>query len=269
MERIGQFGQGIDAARIIAEYRRFSLASWIGTQLERRHARYATLGRQRHFGVRGAHFHHGELGTPTPSAAAEPRLANLAESVNAPNGVSSLVAENIRLESPPPTEPPPSTLLKFDLFNRRSTALTELVLEIAVIEKREPEPSSPEGRALAGPFRIRGDVVIEPGYSIEFSLLLRNLRSGCRLLGDCRSCFRSLAIAGPVTALRLRLTQSAPSIGHSRSFRLPSRWGDRQRDSGADGISDSVWSRKTDGVEHDCGTRAVCALRSSGPGRTR
>jgi hypothetical protein len=52
------------------------------------------------------------------------------------NGAARLLrVENVRLEAPVVAETVPSTLLKFDVFNGGSTPLTDLVLEISILEQ--------------------------------------------------------------------------------------------------------------------------------------
>jgi hypothetical protein len=86
--------------------------------------------------------------------------------------------ENVRLEAPVPAEALPSALLKFDVFNGTSTSLTDVVLEISILEK--PATTELVGRAVVRPFKIRGTVVLEAGYTINYSMLLRNVSSDCR-----------------------------------------------------------------------------------------
>jgi hypothetical protein len=93
-----------------------------------------------------------------------------------------LWVENVRLEAPVHAEAAPSTLLKFDVFNGASTPLTDLVLEISVRETSALTELS--GRALVRPFTIRGNVVLQAGYTVNFELLLRNLSSDCRCIAN-------------------------------------------------------------------------------------
>jgi hypothetical protein len=86
--------------------------------------------------------------------------------------------ENVRLEAPIPAEALPSALLKFDVFNGTSTPLTALVLEISILEK--PTTKELGGRAVVRPFKIRGNVVLEAGYTMNYAMLLRNVSSDCR-----------------------------------------------------------------------------------------
>jgi hypothetical protein len=92
---------------------------------------------------------------------------------------SSLKIEHVRLEPPPSTEPLPSTLLKFDVLNESSGRLTDLVLEVSIVETIADSSLRP--RVLVGPFTIQGDVVLESGYTINYEMLLRNFSSVC----DC------------------------------------------------------------------------------------
>jgi hypothetical protein len=88
-----------------------------------------------------------------------------------------LRVENVRLEAPVSAETLLSTLLKFDVFNGGSIPLTDLILEISILEK--PAVNELSGKALVGPFKIRGKVVLQAGYTINYEMLLRNLSSDC------------------------------------------------------------------------------------------
>jgi hypothetical protein len=87
--------------------------------------------------------------------------------------------ENVRLEAPPHGEASLLALLKFEVSNGGATPLTDLVLEISIAQ--EPGPTELVGRELVRPFKVRGHVVLQPGYAIDYEILLRNLSSDC----DC------------------------------------------------------------------------------------
>jgi hypothetical protein len=70
----------------------------------------------------------------------------------------------------------PGTVLKFDLLNASVNRLADPVLQISIVEKTEP---SALRRILVGPFTIRGEVVLEVGYSVNYEMLLRNFSSDC------------------------------------------------------------------------------------------
>jgi len=93
-----------------------------------------------------------------------------------------LRVDNVRLEAAVREEASPSTILKFDLFNGGSAPLTDLVLEISILEKAAPTELA--GRAIVRPFKIRGNVVLQAGYTINYEMLLRNLSSDCRCIAN-------------------------------------------------------------------------------------
>lgn len=95
------------------------------------------------------------------------------------NAVSSLKVENVRLESPPPTGPLQSAVLKFELVNESVNRLTDVVLQLSVVEKQQAAGGLPRPRVLVAPFTIRGAVVLESGYRIDYEVLLRNLSADC------------------------------------------------------------------------------------------
>jgi hypothetical protein len=90
-----------------------------------------------------------------------------------------LRVQRVRLEPAPPMNASPGTVLKFDLLNASVNRLADLVLQIAIVEKSEP--FAPR-RILVGPFTIRGEVVLEAGYSLTYEMLLRNFSSDCHCL---------------------------------------------------------------------------------------
>ena len=57
------------------------------------------------------------------------------------------------------------------------TPLTDLILEISILEK--PESMELSGRAVVRPFKIRGHVVLQAGYIVNYEMLLRNLSPDC------------------------------------------------------------------------------------------
>jgi|SRR5215204_2058219 len=93
-----------------------------------------------------------------------------------------LRVDNVRLEAAVREEASPSTILKFDVFNGGSAPLMDLVLEISILEKAAPTELA--GRAIVRPFKIRGNVVLQAGYTINYEMLLRNLSSDCRCIAN-------------------------------------------------------------------------------------
>jgi hypothetical protein len=94
-----------------------------------------------------------------------------------------ITVENVRLEAAPPTETVPSTILKFDVFNASSQRVTDLLLEISITEK-PLDPVLAPSRMLVRPFKIRGDVVLESGYTINYEMLLRHFSSDCECVAN-------------------------------------------------------------------------------------
>jgi len=88
-----------------------------------------------------------------------------------------LTVQNIRMEAPDSFVDSPAAVVRFDLFNAGVTPLTAITLEISVLEKSSDDRQS--GRPIVHPFRIRGDLVLDPGYTVNFGMLLRNLSSDC------------------------------------------------------------------------------------------
>ena len=89
--------------------------------------------------------------------------------------------DNVRLEAAPGTETVPSAVLKFDVINASPKRQTDLLLEISITEKPALDPVLAPRRVLVRPFKIRGNFVLEAGYTINYQMLLRHLSTDC----DC------------------------------------------------------------------------------------
>ena len=99
-------------------------------------------------------------------------------SLRASTTATSLRVENVRLEAAPQTEAEPATLVKFDVVNISPQRLTDLLLEISVTEKPALDPLTPR-QTLVHPFQIRGDAILESGYTITYEMQLRHFSSDC------------------------------------------------------------------------------------------
>jgi hypothetical protein len=127
--------------------------------------------------------------TDAPSLIDTPSLirSDRASSRNDPVPVSSNVAADIHVEGitfvlPPADAPQPSSLLQFIVVNDSAAAVSDLVISVTVKETPPDEDDSP--RTLVGPFAVAGHATIEVGYSVEYSLLLRNLMPDCHCRAD-------------------------------------------------------------------------------------
>lgn len=98
---------------------------------------------------------------------------------HAPAEVQPLRIVHVRLERAPRIELPPSAILKFDLLNEGVDRMTDVLLEVSIVE--QPSPGEPLGsrRVLVGPFNVRGTAVLQPGYTINYEMLLQNFSSDC------------------------------------------------------------------------------------------
>ena len=91
-----------------------------------------------------------------------------------------LRVSNLRIEDTSPGEEKPSAVLKFQMLNKGTTKITAIVFVISIVQKPEREQLNDRPRVLAGPFTIRGDIVLEPGYTADYEMLLRTLSHNCR-----------------------------------------------------------------------------------------
>jgi hypothetical protein len=112
------------------------------------------------------------LARPAPQMRGNPDPA-----VSSQPSASELKVRNLRLDEPAVEVSRPAVILKFDLLNDSPSRVTDVLIEIAIVEKlsRNPGPR----RLVAGPITMRGYATIEPGYTVEYKVLLRNLSSDC------------------------------------------------------------------------------------------
>jgi hypothetical protein len=75
----------------------------------------------------------------------------------------------------------PATLLEFDMLNDSVDPVTDVVVQISIVEK---STSRQPPRVVAGPFTIKGEAVLEPGYTIKYQMIMRNLSSDCDCLAN-------------------------------------------------------------------------------------
>jgi hypothetical protein len=121
-------------------------------------------------------------------AAALPPFARLPNAAPAVSGTQlrALTVENVRLEAAAGIDAEPATTLKFDLLNTTQQRLTEITVEISVTEKPSQEPGRTPSRMLVRPFKLQGDVILEPGHSVGFEVLLRRLSADCECAAHVR-----------------------------------------------------------------------------------
>ena len=93
----------------------------------------------------------------------------------------SLRVHRIRLEPGPAAAPSPSSTLKFEMLNDGASRLRNIVVEVSVVKRvREVESKLP-AQVVVRPFIVRENVVLLPGYSIEYEVRFQNLAPDC----DC------------------------------------------------------------------------------------
>ena len=122
-------------------------------------------------------------GTPLAQPRAEPAAIWVREGSSrlTTKSAAPLRVENVRLDAAPGTETVPSAVLKFDVFNASPKRQTDFLLEISITEKPAFDPVLAPRRVLVRPFKIRGNFVLESGYTINYQMLLRHLATDC----DC------------------------------------------------------------------------------------
>jgi hypothetical protein len=109
-----------------------------------------------------------------------------------------LTITNVRLESSPAAEKAPSAILKFHAFNASPHPLTEIIFDIRILERFGRNDFTAPSPILAGPFTIRGNIVLDPRYTADFEMVLRNLSPACGCEPRVRVVsVRSLPRSGP------------------------------------------------------------------------
>jgi hypothetical protein len=141
-------------------------------------------------------IHRGQLKsqrdtTTVPSAAIRPDIDRTAK--GSPLGIAK-----VRLDPPPPGEKENSAVLKFQMSNVGSSTLTDIVFEVSIVEEPQHEHFDTARRVVAGPFAIRGKIVLDPGYTADCEILLRNMSPTCTCAAKVRVLsFRSIEDSGP------------------------------------------------------------------------
>lgn len=67
------------------------------------------------------------------------------------------------------------------MLNDGASRLRNIVLEVSVVKRVRKDESNPPAEVLVRPFIVRGNVVLLPGYSIEYEMRLQNFAPDC----DC------------------------------------------------------------------------------------
>jgi hypothetical protein len=126
------------------------------------------------------------------------RSAPIRPDIENPKEVSPIAIAKVRLDSPPPWENNNSAVLKFRMSNGSSSTLTDIVFEVEIVEDPQREHRDTPGRILVGPLAIRGKIVLEPGYTADCEILVRNMSPTCRCAPKVRVLsFRSLEDLDP------------------------------------------------------------------------
>ena len=100
--------------------------------------------------------------------------------LKAPTDHLPLKVLNIRLDR---ADLDPFTTLRFEVLNDGVTRLTDVILNVSIVEKSKPVQSVPQREPVAT-YTIRGrEVVLQPGYLLNYEMRLRNFPSDC----DCQA----------------------------------------------------------------------------------
>ncbi len=89
---------------------------------------------------------------------------------------------NLRLERASALETEPSSTLTFDMVNAGPTSITNIVFEMSVVSKTQPDDFQHPGFVLIGPVKLRTTFVLDPGYTVHYELRLTTLPEDCECL---------------------------------------------------------------------------------------
>jgi hypothetical protein len=67
------------------------------------------------------------------------------------------------------------------MLNDGASRLRNVVVEVSVVKRARKDESNPPAAVLVRPFIVRENVVLLPGYSIEYEVRFQNLAPDC----DC------------------------------------------------------------------------------------
>ena len=100
--------------------------------------------------------------------------------LQAPTDHLTLKVLNIRLDR---ADLDPFTTLRFEVLNDGSTQLTDVILNVAIVDNSKPVQSVPQREPVAK-YTIRGrEVVLQPGYLLNYEMRLGNFPPEC----DCQA----------------------------------------------------------------------------------
>jgi hypothetical protein len=94
-----------------------------------------------------------------------------------------LRVQYVRFEPAPQLDGAPTTVLNFGLSNKSANDLTQIVVDVSILEKSVGSAARTGAGLIAGPFTIQQknqNHVLHPGETIDFELRLRNLSSDCK-----------------------------------------------------------------------------------------
>jgi hypothetical protein len=125
----------------------------------------------------------GVLATADLTSAAPERVHTpIAVSVDRPASPPGIKIKKVRLEPPEEGDASTTAVLRFDAVNDSADRLTDLVLEISIVSKGSTsDPAT--SPVISRPFTVEEKRIIEPGYSLQYEIVLKNVSSDC----DCRT----------------------------------------------------------------------------------
>jgi hypothetical protein len=72
------------------------------------------------------------------------------------------------------------------IYPVNTSTFGDLLIEVAIVEKLSAPGDPALTRAVAGPFKVKGHVTVEPGYTMQFDMLLKNVSSECACVATVR-----------------------------------------------------------------------------------
>jgi len=93
---------------------------------------------------------------------------------------------NVRMEHSTDGIGAPTTIVKFHTSNDGTVAIEHVVFAISIVVQPASRSSGARPRVLAGPFVVRAHVGLEPGFTADYEIGLRDVSAACGCTPDVR-----------------------------------------------------------------------------------
>ena len=93
--------------------------------------------------------------------------------------LSTVAVRNIHLRPAPPIEDASSVHVTFDIENQGTRGVTDIGITVVLLEKRHDGEVETPRSIVAGPFAVRANAVLPPGYTLDYEICLGDISSDC------------------------------------------------------------------------------------------